>query len=47
MAKEPFKFTVKDLRLIQQVLRSSNPANPKTQSDLLSLYDRITDYLQK
>ena len=47
MPKESFKFTLRDLRLIQQILRSSNPANPKTQADVISLYDRITDYLQK
>jgi hypothetical protein len=47
MAKEPFKLTVKDLRLIQQVLRSSNPANPNTQASVIALYDRVTEYLNK
>lgn len=47
MAKDPFKLTIKDLRLIQQILRSSNPANPATQASVIALYDRITEYLQK
>lgn len=47
MTKEPFQFTLKDLRLIQTVLRSSNPANPRTQAEVIALYDRITDYLKK
>lgn len=47
MAKEPFKLTVKDLRLIQRILRSSNPADTRVQAEVLSLYDRITEYLQK
>jgi hypothetical protein len=46
MKKQPFNLTVKDMRLLEKVLKAY-PAPPNLHHDIVELYDRLTTFLYK